>query len=74
MYLNRGVAFRHKNYKQVNSDLRKMQSEMISNPCQHFSSVSASIDTEVDHILVVWQQASCIFIIALPVVINIQTQ
>ena len=28
-----------------------MQSEMISKPCQHFSSVCASIDTEVDRIL-----------------------
>ena len=33
----------------MNSDLRKMQSEMISKPCQRFA--SASIDTEVDRIL-----------------------
>ena len=52
-----------------------MQSEMILKPCQRVSSVCASIDTEVDRMIVVaWQQASCIFIVALPVVINIQTQ
>ena len=35
----------------MNSYLRKMQSEMISKPWQRFSSVCASIDTEVDPIL-----------------------
>ena len=28
-----------------------MQSEMISKPCQRFSSVCASIDTEVDRMI-----------------------
>ena len=51
MHLNRGAAFRNKNYKQANSDLRKMQSEMILKPCQCSSSVCASIDTEVDRLL-----------------------
>ena len=35
----------------MNSDLRKMQSEMISKPWKRFSSICASIDTEVDRIL-----------------------
>ena len=47
-----------------------MQSEIISKPWQRFSSVCASIDTEVDRIL----DRSYIFIVALPAVINIQTQ
>ena len=57
----------------MNSGLWKMQSEMVSKPYQRFSSVCASIDTEVDR-MIAWQQASCIFIVALSAVINIQTQ
>ena len=45
-----------------------MQSEMISKPCQRFSSVCASIDTEVDRMIAccgatslmhIYRRASC---------------